>query len=116
MNGREVFKFTTREVPAVILRALRAADMGIDDVDWLLVHQANSRILSAVADRLGISQSKVISNLKECGNTSAASIPLALDSEVRCGRVKPGDIIVMAGFGAGLSMGATVVRWSGSSE
>ena len=112
MNGRRVYSFATREVPKVLQEALDQA--GINDVsqiDHLLLHQANIRIMEVVADRLGIPMEKVITNLSEYGNTSAASIPLALDAAVREGRVKKGDVIACAGFGAGLSWGAAILRW-----
>lgn len=111
MNGKEVYKFATREVPEVLSEALKAAGMTVDDVDFLLLHQANIRIMETVAKRLGIPMEKVITNLKEYGNTSAASIPLALDAAVRSGQVKKGDVIACAGFGAGLSWGAAIFRW-----
>jgi 3-oxoacyl-[acyl-carrier-protein] synthase III len=112
MNGKEVYKFATREVPEVLMECLEAADMTVDQVDWLLLHQANIRIMETVAKRLGIPMEKVISNLNDYGNTSAASIPLALDEAVRSGKVKPGDVIACAGFGAGLSWGAAIFKWS----
>ncbi len=111
MNGKEVYKFATREVPEVLSEALDAAGMTVDDVDFLLLHQANIRIMETVAKRLGIPMEKVITNLNEYGNTSAASIPLALDAAVRSGKVKKGDVIACAGFGAGLSWGAAILRW-----
>ncbi|CAM9692602.1 unnamed protein product [Ectocarpus fasciculatus] len=113
MEGREVYKFATREVPRVLKEALGNAGMGVEDVDWLLLHQANIRIMETVASRLGLPMDKVITNLAEYGNTSAGSIPLALDEAVRSGKVKSGDVIACAGFGAGLSWGAAVIRWSG---
>ncbi|CAM9650465.1 unnamed protein product [Pylaiella littoralis] len=113
MNGREVYKFATREVPKVLTEALDNAGMEVGDVDWLLLHQANIRIMETVASRLGLPMDKVITNLAEYGNTSAGSIPLALDEAVRSGKVKSGDVIACAGFGAGLSWGAAVIRWSG---
>lgn len=111
MNGKEVYKFATREVPNVINEALEAADMTVDDVDWLLLHQANIRIMETVAKRLGMPMDKVITNLAKYGNTSAASIPLALDEAVRSGQVKKGDVIACAGFGAGLSWGSAIMKW-----
>jgi 3-oxoacyl-[acyl-carrier-protein] synthase-3 len=111
MEGKEVYKFATREVPTVITEALEAADMSVDDVDWLLLHQANIRIMETVAKRLGIPMDKVITNLASYGNTSAASIPLALDEAVRSGQVKKGDVIACAGFGAGLSWGSAIMKW-----
>jgi len=111
MNGQEVYKFATREVPRVIQEALDMADMKVDDVDWLLLHQANIRIMDVVAKRLGIPFEKVIHNLDQYGNTSAASIPIALSEAVASGKVKKGDVIACSGFGAGLSWGAVIMRW-----
>lgn len=111
MNGKEVYKFATREVPEVIEEALANAGLTTADVDHLLLHQANIRIMEIVASRLGIPMDKVIRNLEEYGNTSAASIPLALAEAVQSGKIKKGDIIACAGFGAGLSWGSTIMRW-----
>lgn len=111
MNGAEVYKFATREVPTVLQEALDSADITVDDVDWLLLHQANIRIIETISKRLKIPLSKIITNLADYGNTSAGSIPLALDEAVRSGKVKKGDIIATAGFGAGLSWGSAILRW-----
>lgn len=111
MNGSEVYKFATREVPKVLNEALGAANLTPDDIDWLLLHQANIRIMETVAKRLKVPMEKVITNLSEYGNTSAGSIPLALDEAVRSGKVKKGDVIACAGFGAGLSWGSAIIRW-----
>jgi 3-oxoacyl-[acyl-carrier-protein] synthase III len=111
MNGQEVYRFAVKQVPEVIEKALFKADLTTAELDWLLLHQANQRILDAVAQRLKIDGAKVISNLGDHGNTSAASIPLALAAEVAKGNLKPGDKIAMAGFGAGLSWGAAIVEW-----
>lgn len=111
MNGQEVYRFAIKQVPEVIEKSLYRAGLNVEQIDWLLLHQANQRIMDAVAQRLKIPASKVISNLAEYGNTSAASIPLALDEEVRRGKIKPGDIIAASGFGAGLSWGAAVFQW-----
>lgn len=111
MNGKEVYKFATREVPKVLEEALDVAGLTVNDVDWLLLHQANIRIMEVVAKRLNIPMDKVITNLASYGNTSAASIPIALDEAVRSGKVKKGDIIACAGFGAGLSWGAAIIKW-----
>ena len=111
MNGQEVYRFAVKRVPEVLEKALFRANMAVDQVDWLLLHQANQRILDAVAQRLGIPEHKVISNMARYGNTSAASIPIALDEVVREGKVKPGDVIAAAGFGAGLTWGAAVFQW-----
>lgn len=111
MNGQEVYRFAVKKVPEVIEKALFRAELSVAQVDWLVLHQANQRILDAVADRLGIPAVKVISNMARYGNTSAASIPIALDEVVREGRIKPGDVIAASGFGAGLTWGATIFRW-----
>ncbi len=111
MNGQEIYRFAVKRVPEVIEKALHRADLTIEEVDWLLLHQANQRILDAVAQRLKLPAEKVISNLARYGNTSAASIPLALDEKVRQGDVKSGDVIAAAGFGAGLTWGSVIFRW-----
>ncbi|KAH1080306.1 hypothetical protein J1N35_020067 [Gossypium stocksii] len=111
MNGKEVFRFAVRCVPQSIESALEKAGLTASNIDWLLLHQANQRIIDAVATRLEFPPEKVISNLANYGNTSAASIPLALDEAVRSGKVKPGHTIVAAGFGAGLTWGSAVIRW-----
>ena len=111
MSGKEVYRFAVQKVPEVIEKALFRANISAEEVDWLLLHQANQRILDAVAQRLGISREKVLSNLAHYGNTSAASIPLALNEAVREGKIKPGDVIATAGFGAGLTWGAAIFRW-----
>ncbi|KAB2001888.1 hypothetical protein ES319_D11G027000v1 [Gossypium barbadense] len=111
MNGKEVFRFAVRCVPQSIESALEKAGLTASNIDWLLLHQANQRIIDAVATRLEFPPEKVISNLANYGNTSAASIPLALDEAVRSGKVKPGHTITAAGFGAGLTWGSAVIRW-----
>lgn len=111
MNGKEVYKFAIKKVPEAVEKALFRANLTSDRLDWLLLHQANQRILDAVANRLHIPPHKVISNLAKYGNTSAASIPLALDEAVREGKIRPGDIIATSGFGAGLTWGAAVFEW-----
>jgi 3-oxoacyl-[acyl-carrier-protein] synthase-3 len=111
MNGKEVYKFATTCVPKVLKEALGNAGVEAEQLDWLLMHQANIRIMETVAKKLKIPMDKVITNLDEFGNTSAGSIPLALDQAVRDGKVKKGDLVAVAGFGAGLSWGAAVIRW-----
>jgi 3-oxoacyl-[acyl-carrier-protein] synthase-3 len=111
MNGQEVYRFAVKKVPEVIEKALFRANLSTDQIDWLLLHQANQRILDAVAQRLKLPPEKVISNMASYGNTSAASIPIALDEWVRQGRIQPGDIIASSGFGAGLSWGAAIFQW-----
>jgi 3-oxoacyl-[acyl-carrier-protein] synthase-3 len=111
MNGREVYKFAVSRVPEVIEKALFRANLSTADIDWLVMHQANQRILDAVAQRLKVPSERVISNMAQHGNTSAASVPLALDEAVRSGKIKPGDTIATAGFGAGLTWGSAIVKW-----
>ncbi|MEL6441185.1 MAG: beta-ketoacyl-ACP synthase III [Cyanobacteria bacterium J06621_8] len=111
MNGREVYRFAVAKVPEAISKAMFQANLTADDIDWLLLHQANQRIMDAVATRLKIPAAKILSNIAEYGNTSAASIPLALDAAVREGKVKPGDTIAASGFGAGLTWGAAIFQW-----
>ncbi|XP_077235459.1 beta-ketoacyl-[acyl-carrier-protein] synthase III A, chloroplastic-like isoform X2 [Tasmannia lanceolata] len=114
MNGKEVFRFAVRCVPQSVEASLEKAGLTSSDIDWLLLHQANQRIIDAVATRLQISPEHVISNLANYGNTSAASIPLALDEAVRSGKVQSGNIIATAGFGAGVTWGSAIVRWGRS--
>eukprot|EP00271_Cylindrocystis_brebissonii_P000837 TRINITY_DN11021_c0_g1_i1.p1 TRINITY_DN11021_c0_g1~~TRINITY_DN11021_c0_g1_i1.p1 ORF type:complete len:440 (+),score=75.22 TRINITY_DN11021_c0_g1_i1:368-1687(+) len=111
MNGKEVFRFAVKAVPQVVNAAMEEAGLVAADVDWLLLHQANQRILDAVSEKMSIPPERVISNLANYGNTSAASIPLALDEAVRDGKVQPGQIIVSAGFGAGLTWASVIFRW-----
>ncbi|TAF52286.1 MAG: ketoacyl-ACP synthase III [Oscillatoriales cyanobacterium] len=111
MVGKDVYKFAVTRVPETIEKSLFRADLTVEDIDWLLLHQANQRIVDAVAKRLKIPMDRTLGNLSEYGNTSAASIPLALDAAVRSGRVKPGDTIAASGFGAGLSWGSAIFRW-----
>ncbi len=114
MNGAEVYKFAVSEVPEVISEALSNAGLSPGDVDWLLLHQANIRIMEHAADVLGIPMDKVLRNINEYGNTSAGSIPLALAEAVKAGKVKEGDIIACAGFGAGLSWASVIIKWGGT--
>jgi 3-oxoacyl-[acyl-carrier-protein] synthase III len=111
MNGKDVYRFAVGKVPEVIEKTLFQANLTIDRIDWLILHQANQRIMDAVAERLKLPTSKVISNLSEYGNTSAASIPIALDEAVRTGKIRAGETIVTSGFGAGLSWGAAIFKW-----
>lgn len=104
-------RFAVRSVPQVIENALENAGLKKEDVDFLVMHQANQRILDAAAERLGLTSDRVVSNLSEYGNTSAASIPLALDGAVRNGTIKKGDVLAMAGFGAGLTWASVIVKW-----
>lgn len=111
MDGREVYKFATRQVPACILAALEQAQLTVEDVDLFLLHQANQRIIAAAAKRLGAELSKFPMNLQRLGNMSSATIPVLLDELNRAGRIQKGDRLVLSGFGAGLTYGATVLVW-----
>jgi 3-oxoacyl-[acyl-carrier-protein] synthase-3 len=111
MNGREVYRFAVEKVPEVLEKVLYRANLTAEEVNWLILHQANQRIMDAVASRLKMPSEKVISNLAEYGNTSAASIPIALDEAVRQGKIQPGHIIATSGFGAGLTWGAAIFKW-----
>jgi 3-oxoacyl-[acyl-carrier-protein] synthase-3 len=113
MNGREVYKFAVKRVPEVIEKALFRAELTSADLDWLVLHQANQRILEAVGERLKVAPERVVSNIARMGNTSAATIPLALDELVREGRLQAGQKIAFSGFGAGLTWGAAIFEWSG---
>ncbi|MDI6715924.1 MAG: beta-ketoacyl-ACP synthase III [Actinomycetota bacterium] len=112
MNGNEVFKFAVRILPEAATKVLNEVGLSIDDVDYLIPHQANMRIITAAAERLGIKQEKIAVNIEMYGNTSTASIPLALNDLYKSNRIKKGDILLFVGFGAGLTWGANVVKWA----
>ena len=111
MNGQEVYKFAVRTVPACINEALEKAGVTADEISCFVLHQANLRIIEAVAKRLDQPMDKFPVNLNECGNISAASVPILLDNVNRRGMINEGDKIVLAGFGAGLTWGAAVLTW-----
>jgi 3-oxoacyl-[acyl-carrier-protein] synthase III len=111
-NGREVFKRAVTEMAASCREVLEKNGHTPDDVDLLIPHQANARIMVAVAERLGIPLERAVVDVAEVGNTSAASIPIALDRAYRAGRMKDGDLVLFTSFGAGLTWGATVMRWT----
>ncbi len=111
MDGSEVFKFAVRIMESASLSALEKAGMTAADIDYLVPHQANIRIVSGAAKRLNLPLEKVAINLEKYANTSAASIPIALDEALEAGRINKGDIVVLVGFGAGLTWGAAVLRW-----
>lgn len=110
MRGREVFKLGVRIMPEAAQHALNLAGLTVDDIDLLIPHQANMRIIEAVGDRLGIPREKVFVNVDKYGNTSAATTIIALDEAIREERAKPGDLVLMVTFGAGLTWGSTVIR------
>lgn len=111
MNGRQVFKHATTRFPEVIQEALGKTGLSLDDVALVVPHQANRRIGDAVAQRLGIPPEKVFQNIDRYGNTTAASIPIALTEARDQGRIRSGDLVVLAAFGGGFTWGASVVRW-----
>jgi 3-oxoacyl-[acyl-carrier-protein] synthase-3 len=111
-NGREVFKRAVTEMARACREVLEKSGHGPDDVDLLIPHQANARIMKAVAERLQIPLERAVVDVAEVGNTSAASIPIALDRAYRAGRMRDGDLVLFTSFGAGLTWGATVMRWT----
>ena len=111
MKGREIFKHAVRTMSHSCSEALEANKLTKDDVDWVIPHQANLRILEAVAKHFGIPNEKVIINLHHTGNTSAATVPTALDEAVRDGRVKRGQLILLTAFGAGITSGSILLRF-----
>jgi 3-oxoacyl-[acyl-carrier-protein] synthase III len=111
-NGREVFKRAVTEMSGACRQVLEKNGHAPEDVDLLIPHQANARIMVAVAERLGIPLDRAVVDVAEVGNTSAASIPIALDRAYRAGRMREGDLVLFTSFGAGLTWGATVMRWT----
>ena len=111
MDGQEVYRFATRRVPQCIEEALSDAGLAVPDIDLFVLHQANARIIDAVAKRLHADRDKFPTNLERVGNMSSASIPVLLDELNRQGKLHRGDRIVLAGFGAGLTIGACVMTW-----
>jgi len=112
MSGREVFKFAVKIIGESALNALEKAGLDKKDVDCFIPHQANIRIIEAAVRRLNLPMDKVFVNVQKYGNTSAASIPVAVHEAVAEGRIKRGDIVVLVGFGAGLTWGASVIKWA----
>ncbi len=111
MKGREVFKNAVRAMETVALEALEANQVSPNDLALLIPHQANIRIIEYLRERLGLPQEKVYVNLQKYGNTSAASIPIALDEAVREGRLHPGDLVLMVAFGGGFTWASCLIRW-----
>jgi 3-oxoacyl-[acyl-carrier-protein] synthase-3 len=111
MNGKEVFRHAVRVMAESCERVLAKCDVKSEQVAWFIPHQANSRILEAVASQLNVSMDRFPSNLDRYGNTSAASIPLALEEAWKDGKIKHGDLVLIVAFGAGLTWGATLLRW-----
>ncbi len=111
MTGKEVFKVAVTTLGDVASRALESAGVSPDELDWLVPHQANIRIIQATAKRLNLPMEKVIVTVQDHGNTSAASVPLALDTAVRDGRIKPGQLVLMEAFGGGFTWGSVLMRF-----
>ena len=111
MNGKEVFRHAVTRMSEAITEAMVANNLTSKDVQWLVPHQANKRIIDATADKLDLAPEKVVVTVSEHGNTSAASIPLALTTAVEDGRIKRGDLLLMEAMGGGLTWGAALARW-----
>lgn len=111
MQGKEVFRHAVNNISAAIVDAVELGGLTIGEVDWFVPHQANQRILDGTAKKLGIDREKVISTVAVHGNTSAASVPLALSTAVDDGRIKPGDLVVLEAMGGGFTWGAALLRW-----
>jgi 3-oxoacyl-[acyl-carrier-protein] synthase-3 len=110
MRGQELFNITVRHLTTYSMQALKAAGLTSAELDWVVPHQANRNIVERISQRLGYSRTKFVENLAEYGNTSSASIPIALDEAVRDGRIKPGQTVLMCALGAGITWGAAIVR------
>lgn len=111
MHGAEVYKFAVRQMPESAINAIEKAGYNKEDVDYLVPHQANIRIMEAARKRLGISEDKMAATIKNYGNNSSASIPIALSESVKDGKIHDGSLIVLVGFGGGLTWGAVAMRW-----
>ncbi|HET9326545.1 MAG TPA: beta-ketoacyl-ACP synthase III [Candidatus Eisenbacteria bacterium] len=112
MRGKKLFPFAVRSMEESLRTVLDQAGLTPDDLDLVIPHQANRRILDAVRERLGVPEEKMVVNIERYGNTSSASIPISLDEVVRAGRVKPGDCVGLAAFGGGATWGASLIRWT----
>jgi len=112
MNGREVFKFAVRILPEYIRKVLENTGYTLEDIKYIVPHQANTRIVEAAAKKLDLDPTKFYVNIQYYGNTSGASIPLALDEMSRQGLLQKGDLFIIVGFGAGLTYGAQLIRWT----
>nr|WGE06169.1 beta-ketoacyl-ACP synthase III [Bacillus subtilis] len=111
MNGREVFKFAVRQMGESCVNVIEKVGLSKEDVDFLIPHQANIRIMEAARERLELPVEKMSKTVHKYGNTSAASIPISLVEELEAGKIKDGDVVVMVGFGGGLTWGAIAIRW-----
>lgn len=111
MNGRAIYEFAVNAVPEAVRTSAERAGISVADIDFVVPHQANIRIIKAAADRLGLRPDQLVTNVDEMGNTSAASIPLALWQALKLGRIKKDSILCLVGFGGGLTWGAAIVKW-----
>lgn len=111
MNGKDIFRFATQIIPKSINKVLESANINIDEIDYIVPHQANYRIIESVANKMGIEKEKFYMNLDKCGNTSSASIPIALDEMNKKGLLKKGHKIILCGFGGGLTWGSLLINW-----
>jgi 3-oxoacyl-[acyl-carrier-protein] synthase III len=112
MSGRSIYEFAVQAVPEAVRAAAAKAGIRVEDIDYLVPHQANRRIINAAAERLGMGKEKIVSNVEELGNTSAASIPLALWQAIKRKQVVPPSTLALVGFGGGLTWGSAIVRWT----
>lgn len=111
MNGKEVYKFATRSMTECVQKAAEKAGLTLEDIDWIIPHQANLRIIETAAQRLGLPMDRFVVNIQKYGNTSSACIPIGIDDANRSGKIKRGDKICLVGFGAGLIAGAAILEW-----
>ncbi len=111
MEGREVFKHAVVKIAEAMQAVMDSAGVTVEDVDWFVPHQANQRILDGTAKKLKIKPEQVISTISSHGNTSAASVPLALDTAISDGRIKSGDLLLLEAMGGGFTWGAALLRW-----
>jgi 3-oxoacyl-[acyl-carrier-protein] synthase-3 len=111
-DGQAVFKFAVRKTEEISLRVLEKTGHKAEDLALFVSHQANRRIIMSAADRLGLPESKVMINIEDYGNTTAATIPLALEDAIKQGRLKKGDLVLLASVGAGFTVGSVLLRWA----
>jgi 3-oxoacyl-[acyl-carrier-protein] synthase III len=112
MDGQAVFRLAVRVLDTSAEEALQHNGFTPQDLDWFVPHQANMRIINGIADKIGLPREKVVSTVARHGNTSAASVPLALDTAVRDGRIRPGQLVLLQGVGGGMTWGSVLLRWS----
>ena len=111
VHGRDVYKFAVTKMGDLMVNAVESTGLNPDDIALVVPHQVNIRIIKASAERLGLPMEKIVLNIERCGNTSAASVPIALDEANREGRIRRGDVIILLGFGGGLSWASAILRW-----